>query len=82
MTILVNNVAITAKKDTYIYCVEITSGSAKLQMKTSEMDAFVDVPLSSVSASTLLTLDLPLRCEIKAVTTGTAKVSITPRSQL
>lgn len=72
MSKLINGREVDAAKGTYVYIVEIATGSAKLQMKTVEMDAFLDVPDSSVTASTILKLDLPISCIIKAVTTDDA----------
>lgn len=54
--------------------IEIGTGTAVLKYATDEL-GFIDVPDSSVSASTGISIDLPL-CRLKATLTGDAVVSI------
>tara|TARA_R110000782_G_scaffold6419_1_gene22041 strand:- start:917 stop:1174 length:258 start_codon:yes stop_codon:yes gene_type:complete len=67
MTILVNNQEKLFPHGEYVCIVELTTGTAKLQIKTAEMVGFVDIPDSSVSASAAVNLSLKSNSTIKAV---------------
>jgi len=54
--------------------VVISTGTAKLQYSTDELD-FIDIPGSDVSASNGFDVTLP-SCQIKAVLTGDAQMAV------
>jgi len=74
MTILQTGVSTSMASGTHNVQVVIGTGTAKLQYSTDSL-AFIDIPSSSVSASSGFDVSLP-SCSIKAVLTGDATLAI------
>lgn len=74
MTKLLTGVETSVSSGTHNIQVVIGTGTAKIQYSTDSL-AFIDVPLSSVTASSGFDISLP-SCSIKAVLTGDAELAI------
>lgn len=72
---LVNNQEEVLHAGRYGFVFEMSSGTAKLQIKdhNDSDSAFVDVPDTSASGSTAFNLDVANSCKIKVVLTGDAE---------
>lgn len=72
---LTNNQEFRCNKGQFGFIFEMSSGTAKLQIKdhNDSDSAYVDIPDTSSSSSTAFNLDIKNDCSIKVVLTGDAE---------